>query len=43
MSTFSIDASVAGNVSECIASDGGGNLAENILGDAVFTAITTFN
>ena len=43
MNAFSIDASVAGNVSQCIAADGGGDLAKNILGEGVFTAITTFN
>ena len=43
MNAFNIDVLVAGNVSECIAADGGGNLAKNIIGEGVFTTITTFN
>jgi hypothetical protein len=40
---LSIESSIAGNVSECLAADGEGDLVKNILGDSVFTTITTFN
>jgi hypothetical protein len=40
---LSIESSIAGNVSECLAADGEGDLVQNILGDSVFNAFTTFN
>jgi hypothetical protein len=43
MNAFNIDVSVAGNLSECIAVNGEGNLIKNIMGEGVFTAITNFN